>query len=34
MDKIFIEQDAYKKVKLRTGKELIFFSPNFNWCSY
>ena len=27
--KFFIEQDAYKKVKLRTGKELIFFSPNF-----
>ena len=27
--KFFIEQDAYKKVKLKTGKELIFFSPNF-----
>ncbi len=27
--KFFIEQDAYKKVKLKTGNELIFFSPNF-----
>ena len=27
--KFFIEQDAYKKVKLKTGKELNFFSPNF-----
>ncbi len=27
--KFYIEQDAYKKVKLKTGKELIFFSPNF-----
>ena len=27
--KFFIEQDAYKKVKLKSGKELVFFSPNF-----
>jgi len=27
--KFYIEQDAYKKVKLKTGKELVFFSPNF-----
>ena len=27
--KIFIEQDAYKKVKLNSGKNLLFFSPNF-----
>ena len=26
--KFFIEQDAYKKVKLKNGKELVFFSPN------
>ena len=25
----YIEQDAYKKVKLKSGKYLIFFSPNF-----
>ena len=27
--KFFIEQDAYKKVRLKSGKELVFFSPNF-----
>ena len=27
--KFFIEQDAYKKVQLKSGKELVFFSPNF-----
>ena len=27
--KFYIEQNAYKKVKLKTGKELVFFSPNF-----
>ena len=26
--KFYIEQDAYKKVKLKNGKELVFFSPN------
>ena len=25
----YIEQDAYKKVKLKSGKYLIFFTPNF-----
>ena len=27
--KFFIEQDAYKKIKLESGKELTLFSPNF-----
>ena len=27
--KFFIEQDAYKKIKLKSGKELTLFSPNF-----
>ena len=27
--KIFIEEDSYKKVKLKSGNELTFFSPNF-----
>ena len=27
--KFFIEQKAYRKVKLKSGKELIFFVPNF-----
>ncbi len=27
--KFLIEEDTYKKVKLKSGKELIFFSPNY-----
>ena len=27
--KYFIEQDAYENVKLKSGKNLVFFSPNF-----
>jgi len=27
--KYYIEQDAYKKIKLKSGKDLIFFSPNY-----
>ena len=27
--KYFIEQDAYEKVKLKSNRDLIFFSPNF-----
>ncbi len=27
--KFFIERDAYENVKLKSGKKLIFFSPNF-----
>ena len=29
--KIFIEEDHIKKVKLKSGHELIFFSPNFSY---
>lgn len=27
--KYFIEQDSYEKIKLKSNKSLIFFSPNF-----
>jgi len=27
--KYYIEQDAYKKIKLKSGKDLVFFSPNY-----